>query len=78
MGPDNVSAPAFSIFGGLWSTPVAFFGTERVYDFQTLRSTDRFKIKIVITLFEADLRLCFRICKKTVFSRRGSFLAALA
>ena len=21
---------------------------------------------------EADLRLCFRICKKTVFSRRGS------
>ena len=22
---------------------------------------------------EADLRLCFRICKKPVFSRRGSF-----
>ena len=22
---------------------------------------------------EADLRLCFRICKKTVFSRRGSY-----
>ena len=24
---------------------------------------------------EADLRLCFRICKKPVFSRRGSILA---
>ena len=24
-------------------------------------------------LREADLRLCFRICKKPVFSRRGSF-----
>ena len=23
---------------------------------------------------EADLRLCFRICKKPVFSRRGSFI----
>ena len=23
---------------------------------------------------EADLRLCFRICKKPVFSRRGSFV----
>ena len=23
---------------------------------------------------EADLRLCFRICKNPVFSRRGSFL----
>ena len=22
---------------------------------------------------EADLRLCFRICKKQVFSRRGSY-----
>ena len=22
---------------------------------------------------EADLRLCFRICKKPVFSRRGSY-----
>ena len=22
---------------------------------------------------EADLRICFRICKKPVFSRRGSF-----
>ena len=22
---------------------------------------------------EADLRLCFRICKKPIFSRRGSF-----
>ena len=22
---------------------------------------------------EADLRLCFRICKKTVFSQRGSY-----
>ena len=26
---------------------------------------------------EADLRLCFRICKKPVFSRRGSFNAIL-
>ena len=25
---------------------------------------------------EADLRLCFRICKKLVFSRRGSFHVA--
>ena len=24
---------------------------------------------------EADLRLCFRICKKPVFSQRGSFHA---
>ena len=24
---------------------------------------------------EADLRLCFRICEKPVFSRRGSFFA---
>ena len=24
---------------------------------------------------EADLRLCFRICKKPVFSRRGSFIS---
>ena len=23
---------------------------------------------------EADLRLCFRICKKPVFSRRGSYI----
>ena len=23
---------------------------------------------------QADLRLCFRICKKTVFSQRGSFI----
>ena len=23
---------------------------------------------------EADLRLCFRICKKPVFSRRGSYM----
>ena len=23
---------------------------------------------------EADLRLCFRICKKPVFSRRGSYV----
>ena len=23
---------------------------------------------------EADLRLCFRVCKKTVFSRRGSII----
>ena len=23
---------------------------------------------------EADLRLCFRICKKLVFSRRGSYI----
>ena len=26
---------------------------------------------------EADLRLCFRICKKPVFSRRGSFFIQL-
>ena len=26
---------------------------------------------------EADLRLCFRICKKTVFSRRGSHVFAV-
>ena len=26
---------------------------------------------------EADLRLCFRICKKPVFSRRGSFIVYL-
>ena len=26
---------------------------------------------------EADLRLCFRICKKPVFSRRGSYLHTL-
>ena len=26
---------------------------------------------------EADLRLCFRICKKPVFSRRGSILSTL-
>ena len=25
---------------------------------------------------EADLRLCFRICKNSVFSRRGSFWEA--
>ena len=25
---------------------------------------------------EADLRLCFRICKKPVFSRRGSYVHA--
>ena len=25
---------------------------------------------------EADLRLCFRICKKPVFSRRGSYVLA--
>ena len=27
---------------------------------------------------EADLRLCFRICKKLVFSRRGSFISTEA
>ena len=27
---------------------------------------------------KADLRLCFRICKKSVFSRRGSNLICLA
>ena len=27
---------------------------------------------------EADLRLCFRICKKPVFSRRGSYTVHLA
>ena len=27
---------------------------------------------------EADLRLCFRICKKPVFSRRGSYTPYLA
>ena len=26
---------------------------------------------------EADLRLCFRICKKPVFSRRGSYLIVI-
>ena len=26
---------------------------------------------------EADLRLCFRMCKKSVFSRRGSFMIML-
>ena len=26
---------------------------------------------------EADLRLCFRICKKPVFSRRSSYLQCL-
>ena len=26
---------------------------------------------------EADLRLCFRICKKPVFSRRGSYINVL-
>ena len=26
---------------------------------------------------EADLRLCFRICKNQVFSRRGSFYMAV-
>ena len=25
------------------------------------------------TIYEADLRLCFRLCKKPVFSQRGSF-----
>ena len=27
---------------------------------------------------ESDLRLCFRICKKPVFSRRGSYRVSLA
>ena len=27
---------------------------------------------------EADLRLCFRICKKLVFSRRGSYFVTIA
>ena len=27
---------------------------------------------------EADLRLCFRICKKPVFSERGSFVSMLS
>ena len=26
---------------------------------------------------EADLRICFRICKKLVFSRRGSFISCM-
>ena len=51
MRPDIASAPAFSIFGGIWSTPVAFFDLRGFIIFQSLRSTDRFKIIIAISLF---------------------------
>ena len=30
-------------------------------------------ISFAVSNREADLRLCFRICKKPVFSRRGSY-----
>ena len=38
------------------------------YPFSENKGTDQLR-----SYPEADLRLCFRICKKPVFSRRGSY-----
>ena len=63
--------------------------TNRAVQPQKMARSLIFRIKVVEGLYypcsenkdadqlrgyrEADLRLCFRICKKPVFSRRGSF-----
>ena len=66
--------------------------TNRAVQLQKVARSLKFRIKEVEGLYypcsenkgadqlrgnrEADLRLCFRICKKPVFSRRGSYYDA--
>ena len=64
--------------------------TNQAVQLQKIARGLKFRIKVVEGLYypcsenkgadqlrgyrEADLRLCFRICKKPVFSQRGSFI----